>query len=107
MYEWQSYLLPAVTIYYGIGFTFNLILFAIAKIKALDERYPGWDEIINSLSGFFYFFGFISFLWLPALLSLMRVRKNKELTQTEDEDPEKTWWWHIQFPYRSIKYRRR
>lgn len=105
MYVWQPYLpyiIGVISIYFSIGLTLNILLFFNAKLKSLDKRDSGWDEILNSTFWFIYFMVFVSFLWLPVIILFYRDQKGEEDEQLE-EDPERTWWWYIKNPYRSIK----
>ncbi|MFC5449095.1 hypothetical protein ACFPOG_12555 [Paenibacillus aestuarii] len=106
MVSWYPYVIAIVSIYFTIGFIFNLFLYLNAKLKSFDEKFEGWDEIMNTLPGFIYFFFFTSLLWLPIILYPFKMNARTEESDLDD-DPERTWWWHIRHPYVSIKRKKR
>jgi hypothetical protein len=94
-------LLKFFVIYLLIGLILNLFIFLFAKMKSLDERYVGWQDILNSVTGFLYFMFNGCLYWMPVFISFFRGRKSEE--QEVEEDPETSWWWNVKNPYKSLK----
>jgi hypothetical protein len=63
--------------YLSVGFIFYLFFFCWAKAKNLDERYDGWDYVLNSVRGMSYFLISGSILWAPVLIPFVVELKDK------------------------------